>query len=166
MTPIVLCLGLAASLAVEGDQVHPVRELIDLQGRSIVHYEIGNYEGPGCYLDCYTVSRPDLQRQPEWNGSGPVPMPVEALIAKASAAAKATRGPLEFQSFRIEPCHDDPKKMYAVVTFSDDQATHMDLFQREIYLLLDGTPVEASRTSITEAQFHRIWEHGLAVRDF
>ena len=131
------------------------------QGLGLVHYSFGTYKRPGSYLDIYTVPTKVFDSQADWNGSTPLPKPIESLIQTASDTVKKRRPSLVFQSIRIEPFDDAPKKRFAVVTFTDSEAHDLDFFEREVLILLDGTVATARRIDISEDQVHAIWERGL-----
>jgi hypothetical protein len=129
---------------------------------SIINYRTASYIRGGSYIYYYTATKAELIRQVDWNGLSPLPLPLSELVKKATSLAQKVRTTLAFEGLRIESCYDSPEKKYAVVVFTDEEASDMDLYQREIYLLLDGTPVLATRRDITEIESMKIWEHGLS----
>ena len=153
---------LALSVSVFAEPVSlPTAVTLRKQGLGLVHYSFGTYKSPGSYLDIYTVPTKVFDSQADWDGSTPLPKPIESLIQTASAAVRKGRPSLVVQSIRIEPFDDAPKKRFAIVTFTDTEAHDLDLFEREILILLDGTVATARRIDISEDQVHAIWERGL-----
>ncbi|MCU0613120.1 MAG: hypothetical protein MUE60_15210 [Candidatus Eisenbacteria bacterium] len=146
-------------------QALSTRAGLDARGVALIDFSLGTYESPGCYVDMYTVARGALDAQPEWDGSGPLPTPLETLVRRAQTIAREVRPSLAFETIRIAPCYDAPAKKYAVVTFTDSLASHHDLFERDVFLLLDGTRVDKARIDITNEQYHQIWERGIDARD-
>ena len=138
----------------------PTLKSIHDEGRELVYHRLVGTKAGGELLYVYTVTKMELEKSPKWDGTGPLPTPLEKIIAIATEQAKFFRSTLKYKSVSIEPIEGAPSKQLAIVTFADGQDhSDVEFYDREVFILLDGTLVARRVAKLIGAEYQRIWEH-------
>ena len=174
MKIITLALFLCVLLALQSSQSQELRKLtrgraygkelvqsVSERGKAIVFYDFGVSKAPGGrFLEPVTVKKEIFQKAPQWDGSTPLPRPIRELIKIARGRTGKAQ---HFKEFKIIACHPDPAKKLVVVTFNSESAANEAPreFDRNVYLLLDGTVLESETTTIGEDEVASLFGYTL-----
>ncbi len=130
-----------------------LRRILNEKGLALVSWHRGSDRKGEYHISYTTCAKADLGRMASWDGSKAVGLELHPLVTRAHEIARQKIAGCGFDGLIIDPCEDDGSKFYASIYFSDDQEDIV------INLLLNGSPTETTRLSLTQEQYQELAEY-------